>query len=484
MKGYVQMSPQLVRDPRSTFRKDQGLVIIGAGPAGLAPLFAAANTGRLGELLRLGVTILERGYTPGAGVLREYGIGSDSSAEAMIAFVTESEEPFLAGLQSHPLTRAVAAYGKGPAPLHLVGKFLALAGSTLCEVVASSSQGCVLLGASAVSVQKTLSGSWKTKFIDATGCLQEITSPSVLVATGAHQPLDRLRTEPVAGVPLLPAYGTKLLQSGEVLSTGGVAEVMRRIAGKPNPKIAIVGGSTSAAAVANLLLTRLPGVQFSEAAVTLLHRRPLRIYYESAAEAVAEGYLEFCPDDICPLTKRVFRLSGFRLESRELIMRAQSIGNRPPEPRLRLLRLDLEPERDAQACLRDADLIVAAMGYTPRLIPVFDTESCIRLYRPNGIHWSVVDERSRLLTSNRVPLQGLYALGLAVGPGASRQLGGEAGFSGQVNSLWLWQHTLGQAIADQVLRTSAAEQASGARVPDGIYGQPVAITAENFKAQL
>jgi len=39
--------------------------------------------------------------------------------------------------------------------------------------------------------------------------------------------------------------------------------------------------------------------------------------------ALADGYTEFGPEDICPVSGRVFRLSGFRLDSRELIMQAR-----------------------------------------------------------------------------------------------------------------------------------------------------------------
>ena len=74
------------------------------------------------------------------------------------------------------------------------------------------------------------------------------------------------------------------------------------------------------------LLNRMPGVTFGPGGVTIMHRRELRIFYPSVEAALAEGYTEFGPDDICPVSGRVFRLSGFRLDSRELIMRARGIG--------------------------------------------------------------------------------------------------------------------------------------------------------------
>ena len=63
--------------------------------------------------------------------------------------------------------------------------------------------------------------------------------------------------------------------------------------------------------------------------MSLLHRRELRIYYPTVDTWLVDGYTKFGPDDICR-RGRVFRLGGFRLDWRELIMRARGIGGRRP----------------------------------------------------------------------------------------------------------------------------------------------------------
>ena len=205
---------------------------------------------------------------------------------------------------------------------------------------------------------------------------------NVVLATGATQPVERLRAESVAGVNLVERYGKRLLQSGDILSTSGFAAVGDRLAGLGRPpRVAIIGGSTSAAAVAYALLHRLPGVTFGPGGIAILHRRPLRIFYPSVEAALAEGYTEFGPDDICPISGRVFRLGGFRLDSRELIMRARGIGGRPPEPRLQLHRLGVD-DASSLALLDNADLVIAALGYRPRALPVFDQAG--RTSAPSG----------------------------------------------------------------------------------------------------
>ena len=184
-----------------------------------------------------------------------------------------------------------------------------------------------------------------------------------------------------------------------------------------------------------------------------MHRKPLRIFYDSASAALADGYSEFREEDVCALTGRVYRFSGFRLDSRDLIMAVRGIGNRPKEERLRLLQLLPEREEEARECLASADLIVAALGYRPKRLPIYKQNGeRFALAKPSAACWSTVDGGCQLQTDQGASLPNLYAIGLAVGPAPTRELGGELGFQGQVNSLWMWQHVLGLRIVDGLLR--------------------------------
>ncbi len=454
----------------------QAVVIAGAGPGGLGPLFAAANVGRLDALLAGGVTILERGRWIGGGSLNQYAIQSDSAAEAFLDIAVRTEEPRLRALRAHPIAQELAAYGTGSAPLTLAAKFLALASETMCRIVAESERGRILLGVEVVSVAEISDDLWRTRFVHAaSGVEHEVVSSSVVIATGAHQPKERLWTEPVAGEPLLPRYAGKLLQSSDVFAHDGVGRITEMLHGRTAPKVTIVGGSTSAGAVAVSLLHRMPKVQFGEGGVTILHRKPLRIFYNSAAEALEDGYTEFTAEDICRLTARVYRLSGFRLDSRELIMKARGIGGRPPEPRLRLQQITEESFAEAHSTLAESDLVIAAMGYRPRVCRVQHASGEIALHKPSGDRWAMVDQQCRLMREDGTGIDGLFGIGLAVGPAASHELGGETGFRGQVNSLWLWQHTLGLRIADGVAERMHASKSVKGNAPKGQGSQPLSL---------
>lgn len=447
MPTYHQQA-RTMSDPCSSV----ALVIIGAGPAGLAPLFAAAHAGNLDRLLSRGVVILEQGTTPGAGSLREQAIDSDSYAATFADIVLHSREERLQALRTHPTVQALLSRDKSSAPLTLVSSFLELASGTLIDIVRNSRCGRLLQGVQALSVRREDSRHWQTTYRHVeTGLHHSVRSHAVVVATGAHQPLSRLYKEEVAGVRLMPRFSSKLMQSGEVLAHGGVERVTARLRGKQQPKIIVLGGSTSATAVALHLLRNFGDALSAPASITLMHRSPLSLCFESVEQAVQEGYTRFSATDICSLSGRVFRLGGIRLDSKEMLMRVMGLRGEPREHRLHLLPLEGANIITARELLDQADLLIVAFGYRPRLLHVLDElGELIPLHEPCSGEWAVVDAHSRLLTSAGKAIPGLFATGLACGPAASPEMGGEQGFRGQVNSLWLWQHSLGIRLIQEI----------------------------------
>lgn len=431
-----------------------GLVIVGGGPAGLAPLLAAHHGGTLDELLGEGVVIVERSERIGAGAIGTYAINSDSSGATFVDCLRSSTPTPLTALYDHPLARELAAAGDGAVTLAAAGRFLQLVGDTLAAMITARPGCAVLSGHEALSMARER-GHWRVRLRGSDGALSTVKARHVVLATGAHQPALRLAGERVAGMDLRQGCAGRLLQSGDVLSNGGVAQVEERLAARTAqrraPRVVVVGGSTSAAAVCHLLLHRLPHTRFAAGGVTLMHRRPLRIYYPDAASALAEGYAEFGPDDICPISGKVFRFAGFRLDSRELIMQARGIGGRPAEPRLVLHQLAAPTDPVAAELLAEADLVVAALGYRPHALAVLDESGLpVRLLAETGPQQPLVDGQCRILAADGTPLPGLFGLGLAAGFVPRGALGGEPSFRGQANGLWLWQKDVGGLIVDAI----------------------------------
>lgn len=427
-------------------------LIVGGGPAGLAPLVAASRSHMLEQILSRGLMIVEGRSSIGSGTIGSYAIKSDSSAETLVSCVFDNSHPRFSCLRDHPTVLAVAAYGKGAVPLKLVGALMNVIGNTLHDFLTETAGCRSLLGHEAVQTRQMRDGHWCTELrrVD-DGATQRVRSRLVVLATGGYQPGIKFGNYNVAGIQLPLWYASRVLQSNHALTSGGLADIERRLVRSQGKHVVVIGSSSSALACANAVLNLTSEGSCSADRVTVLHRRPLRIFYPSAEAALAEGYTEFGPDDICPVSGFVFRFAGFRLESRELVMAARGIGGRRAESRLQLRRLLETPDIAAQAMLEEADVIISALGYRPMALPVVSESGCpIPLYAHGPGNKRLVDEKCRILDGTGTPIAGLLGIGLAAGFIAPDTSGGEPSFSGQTNSLWQWQNEIGAIVASQL----------------------------------
>ncbi len=449
-------------DRRASARGSAGAIlsvmVIGGGPAGTAMLTSATKRGLLPGLAASGLMVVERSGAIGSGRLGRYAITSDSTAQTFLTAVRDNVHPELARLIDHPAARAVAAHeGALGVPLADVGLLLRAVGDRLADIVRDHG-GTVLTGYEALGAKRVGDGLWSVQLRRLSdGHVFDQLTRTIVVATGGHQPLDRLAEQRVAGATLIDLASGRLLQSDDVLSAGGTEKVADLLVGIRAPKIAVIGGSTSAMTTVALLLKNQPALPLGAGAVTVLHRRPLRPFYHSVEAAHAEGFTEFGPDDICTRSGFVYRLGGFRLEARELVLRMLGIDGRVPDPRVALHRIAGEDDDVARAHVENADLVIAALGYRPIALPVADRDgSPIPLAANIGL--PMVDDRCRIVDADGIPIDGLYGVGLAAGFIPSGPLGGECSFTGQANGLWLWQNEVGLMIVDQVMAAPLARQ--------------------------
>jgi dTDP-4-amino-4,6-dideoxygalactose transaminase len=428
----------------------QSMVIIGGGPAGTALLTAASKQDRLTSLIQAGLTIVERDNSLGCGRLGGYAISSDSTAETFLTAIKDNPHPEIAALADHAVARAVGTYiGALGVPLPVAGPLLQVTGDRLAAVV-SANGGEVATGHQAIDAQRLPGGGWLTRIKRLSDdAVIERRSHHLVIATGGHQPLDRLAEAHVAGAALHKLAEGRLMQSDSVLALGGLEQVADLLRNKRAPRVAVIGGSTSALAAVALLLRSRPGIAFGPGALTLLHRRPLRPFYYNEAAAHADNFHDFGPDDICPVSGFVYRLAGFRLEARELVLRMLQVDGRAPDPRVAVHRIHGD-DADARTIIEQADLVIAALGYRPYALPLLDSRGKpIALAADAGK--PMVDRHCRVLDANDQPIPGAFGIGLAAGFVPWGELGGEASFSGQANGLWLWQNNVGQMIVDQVM---------------------------------
>ena len=434
----------------------RGCLIIGGGPAGTAVLTAASKKGLLERLAGEGLMLVERSPRLGPGALGDYAIRSDTTAETFLSAVRGNPYPQLAALETHPAGRMMAAHCDAlGAPLAETAPLLAATAARLREIVTAHG-GDVLTATEAVSARRTPDGDWRTTLSGPNG-RHDVTSRSLVVATGGYQTDAQMAEKMVAGARLGALAGDRLIRSDALLRRGGVEAVAARLAGRRAPRVVIVGGSTSALASAVQLL-KCHDLPWGAGAITLMVRTPPKPFFPSIEAAEAEGFTDFTPDDICPVSGFVLRLAGLRLESRELVMRMLGLGGRTPDPRLSLYRI-AEDDPEARTLIAEADLVIGALGYRPRALPLFDRDG-----QPMALAHEagrpMVDRHCRILDDRDRPVPGAYGIGLSAGFLPWGALGGEKSFRGQANGLWLWQNDVGQMIVDQLLGRDVAGHAS------------------------
>ncbi|AOW22984.1 aminotransferase DegT [Sphingomonas melonis TY] len=433
---------------------DVRTVVIGGGPAGTAMLTAASKQNRLVPLVEAGLAIVERGPRLGAGALGGYAIRSDTTAETFLSAVKDNPHPDLAALAQHPAARLMERYiGELGAPLADTAPLLEATGERLGTIVRTHG-GSVLTDHEAQEVRRTADGRWATRVADGHGATRTILSDRIVVATGGYQTDEQVAAKRVAGMPLGVMAGRRLMRSDIVLRQGGIAAVQERLRACRAPRIAIVGASTSAIAAAVLLLKSQPGFAFGAGAITIVHRQPLKPFYPTIAAAHAEGFHDFDENDICPVSGFVLRLAGLRLESRELVLRMLSLGGRTPDPRVTTHHIAGDHDAAARAIIEGADLVIGALGYRPRCVPLIGVDG-MPLSLAHHVGRPMVDRHCRLLDATDRPVPGAYGIGLSAGFVPWGRLGGEASFRGQANGLWLWQNDVGQMIVDQLLEPEA-----------------------------
>jgi dTDP-4-amino-4,6-dideoxygalactose transaminase len=435
-------APAVAASPRD---RVLAVVVVGGGPGGSALLCAAGKSGRLDALAQAGIAVLDRGAGLGAGLLGRYAITSDSTAETFLT--ADGALPVGLGLAHEAVGLAIAEHKGGlGVPLPKVGAYLDRLGDRLGRRLETLG-GQVLGGHEVIAAHRTTDGLWRTRARRvADGATIELTARSLVIATGGHQPAIRLAEEKVAGTSLVQRCGDRLIQSDTLLAEGGLEALAARLPQDRPVRIAIVGGSTSAVTAAVRILKAGPLLPLEQ--VALLHRRPLRPFYPSAEAARADGYADFGPDDICPVSGFVYRLAGFRLEARELVVHALGIGGRVGDPRLTLHQLTGEEDGVAADLLDRADLVVAAFGYQPHALPLIDAQGrAIRLRADGPVRGRMVDDLCRVVDPDGIAVPNVYGIGLAAIPFGPDQA--------EANGLWLWQNDVGQMIVEQILSAAA-----------------------------
>lgn len=444
-------------------------VFCGGGPASTGVFTNAAQNGRLSELLSAGATLIERSGSIGAGMIGSYHIPANTLADSLLECLQHSDQsPLLARMAEDPSTMELARYRGRSFPLTTGARFLTKLGSMLSDQFDGTNASCVLTDHTVDALRQTASGSWDVEFHK--NCKPDekrhVGAEYAVLALGAVQPTaHHAKLEIVPGIGLSP-YADKLQTSLDVncMEPQALFEWGQQLGS--DPKIAIIGGSHSAFCVALRLVQELAphlksnGDGFAPGAITLIHRHPVRLFFDTPAEAIADGYAFDEDQDICPITGRINRMAGLRYDTLEFA-RPFVVGTGAPRE-MELLSVNSGSSSEQIARLRktleDATVIISAAGHQARAVPVLDENGNeIDVLRDNdgGYH---VDSRARLFDAQGDVLPGLLAYGIGAGFRPTPETGGEPSYRGRIDSLWLYQNTIGNIILRTLLDDTTAHQ--------------------------
>jgi hypothetical protein len=423
----------------------EATLFLGAGPAGLGPLVFAAQCDRLGPWLDHGVTVVER-RPAASSVLSRYALFADSFGSAFLeASEADGAHAFLSRVRASREAAMLHPYRDARPPLEVVGAYLARTEAELEKEVRAHPRCAFLRGREIVALHLHPDRVEVEHRAANDPATERCAARTAVVALGGCQTLGQAAAAGLGHAGSLGALAEgRLVHADHVLTEEGIKEALSRLAAATRPEVVVVGTSHSAFSVAWLLSQRAPSGLLGTGAITLLGRSLPRVFYRSPEEAHADGYDSFTSDDVCPRTRRVHQLGGLRGDGRELY---RQMTRRPGTQAERRVRLDVcssDVSAEGIARLRRATLVVAALGYRPRMPPVLRGGAAVALRAEAG--GPSVDDRCRLLSADGSPIERVFSLGLASGFVPSGEMGGEPSFRGHTNGVWLYQHHIGARV--------------------------------------
>lgn len=441
----------------ATGQPEYGLAVCGGGPAGTGPIIAAARDGRLDELLDLGVILIERNK-PGSGKLGDYQITANSLGMAFLEGVDGIRQGPLSWLAGCREAERLRTYAMRHPPLSVVAPFLDRVGEAVagllsehprCRVVTEATvEEIRCLPADVVAVHATASP-------DASALT--FTATRALIAMGGRPHYDPTGLDAVLGSARhKTAHADHFIDRTRPIPRS----LLRSI--EECGRVVIVGSSHSAWSVA--LLLHLGGIDggASTAAspdISMLAKSPIRLFYGSAEEALADGY-SFEAEDICPLSGRVNRYGGLRGPARDLARATLGLADTPSPVRIASLA-GTDPSRIEDEVER-AGAVVMATGHRAHLPTLrrADGSEVTPVHADGG---TVVNDLGHLVGSDGTAYPAFIVYGLGAGLRSSTAIGGEPSFHRRATGVWLYQNHLGSAVVGDVLATAGPRADSACR---------------------
>ncbi len=432
-----------------------GCVVGGAGPAGMGLLFNALRTGSIAELAHYGLIIVDASPTPGIGRLGEYQITANSVGDVFLDCLRDpAMAEVFAPLQASPAYWRIRDQAQQAPLLSEVGELLLEASQLVLDhIVAHYS---VQLWSETLISEVICDNDEYHIWVEHRGQMQRIRSRTLVLNLGGRQDPQCLVAS-LKAQGLLPPPLTAIRSADSLLrlSPQALRDAFAPVLAQGG-SFTVIGGSHSAFSMLENIAVALEPIGLEE--VNLIHRSPIRLFYENVEQARANGYLFDPVADVCPISGRVNRSGGLRYRAldvgREVLERGY-VGT--TSVRARLLQTDGADPAQMEAAshlLQRAAVVMQCTGYQPLLPKLRRTDgTAISLRQVTGGLDS--DASGCPCEDNGRRMRGLHLFGLGSGLGVDPLLGSEPSFSGRIYGVWQFHHDASRVVIDSVLQRLA-----------------------------
>jgi hypothetical protein len=146
-------------------------------------------------------------------------------------------------------------------------------------------------------------------------------------------------------------------------------------------------------------------------------------------------------------------MGGLRGHGRDIWREIAERPGAPPERRIVPLPLQQFGTASLRALIEGAALVVPCFGYRATTLPLIGADG-ERLVLSADRGGDSVDDACRVRLADGRSLPNIFGIGLGSGFRTTASMGCEPNFSGQVNSLWLYQNDIG-ALIHRAIRSLA-----------------------------
>lgn len=419
------------------------VLIIGGGPAGTGLLLKSIKDGESNKFLDKKIALIEKSSKLMIGNLTQYKVNSDTISDVFLECLEGNTRHFIELKKLKSEVDFIAAFNGRSIPLEKLNAFYEKLGAMLKESLIERKKCDFYMNSLVYKVEKNDVGAYDV-FIE--GNRSPITTRKIIIATGGI-PCNIIDSNlEFAKRISLNEFKNKIIHSDEILRFGVSDSLKSRLV--ENSKVVILGGSHSAFSIAHFLLNISDTLSFRTGDIKIWCNEVPKIYFNSREEAEENSYFDFTDDDFCPITKKLYRLAGLRMDGRDLYMKMQGIGFSEKETRV-VLNLFNEQLEQLNSDLRNAELIILAFGYKFNVFPIYDfNKKRIKLLGEQTDHW--VNDKCELLDENGDIVANVFASGMATGFIPNGTLGGEPSFNGQTNGIWYYQNAIADLIINNI----------------------------------